>query len=133
MWAEFQSEYLDDGDLARGAHDLHTSTTKDGGKTTVVATVLADGREIEVDGVGEGPVEAFVNALARELAIELDIVDYTEHAIGSGASARAVAYVEAVTGSTGPRWGIGVDGNITTASLKAVLGAVRRLTGIAEA
>jgi 2-isopropylmalate synthase len=55
-----------------------------------------------------------------------DVVDYVEHAIGRGADARAVAYVETTAGSGEPRWGLATDVNITTASLRAVLAAFER-------
>ena len=60
------------------------------------------------------------------MGLELDVVDYDEHATGSGADATAVAYVETVDGEGTPRWGVGVHPNIITASLQAVAGAVER-------
>ena len=87
-----------------------------------------EGTPITVRGEGDGPVEAFVNALRAEFPGEFDVVDYTEHAIGRGADAKAVAYVESATDSE-VRWGIGIDPNITTASLRAVLSAFERQRG----
>ena len=58
--------------------------------------------------------------------VDLDVVDYEEHAIGAGSDATAAAYVESIGHSGRPRWGIGLDPNITTASFKAVLGALER-------
>ena len=81
-------------------------------------------------GEGGGPISAFVRGLRETFGVELDVVDYAEHAIGRGAEASAAAYVESVTGSedggSEARWGIGVDPDITTAGLKAVLGALER-------
>jgi 2-isopropylmalate synthase len=71
-------------------------------------------------------VEAFVNALRQQFNQVFDVVDYSEHAIGSGADARAVAYVESSGDDGLLKWGIGVDSNITTASLLAVLAAFER-------
>ncbi len=76
-------------------------------------------------GEGNGPIAAFVNALRTALGVELDVVDYAEHAVSAGADATAVAYVESV-GADGTRWGVGLDPNILTASLKAVVGALLR-------
>ncbi len=59
------------------------------------------------------------------MAVDLDVVDYAEHALSAGADATAVAYVESV-GPDGTRWGVGLDPNILTASLKAVVGALLR-------
>ncbi len=82
-----------------------------------------DGKEVSVRGEGDGPVEAFVHALCEHWGRVFDVVDYSEHAIGRGADAQAVAYVESVGEQGLLRWGIGVDSNITTASLLAVLSA----------
>ena len=81
---------------------------------------------------GSGPISAFVRGLRESFGVALDVVDYAEHAIGRGAEAKAAAYVETVgTAATGDdvgetRWGIGVDADITTAGLKAVLSALER-------
>ena len=76
-------------------------------------------------GRGSGPIEAFVEALRREFAVDFAVNDYHEHAVGSGADATAVAYVEVGLGETA--WfGVGRDRSITTASLRAVLGGLNR-------
>ena len=67
-----------------------------------------------------------MHAVAAHFEQDFDVVDYAEHAIGRGADAQAVAYVETVCGSGEARWGVGQDPNITTASLRAVLGAFER-------
>ena len=86
-----------------------------------------DGEHRTVLGEGSGPISAFVKGLRAAFGTELDVVDYAEHAIGRGAEATAAAYVESIDGSTArPRWGIGIDPDITTAGLKAVLGALER-------
>ena len=84
-----------------------------------------EGGERWIKGHGNGPIAAFVGALGRDLGITVEIVDYHEHALGEGADARAAAYVEAKVGGK-TRWGVGVDANIVTASLRAVLSAVNR-------
>ena len=75
-------------------------------------------------------MEAFVAALVAEFSDRVggsfDVLDYAEHAIGQGADAQAVAYVETVSDGEVIRWGIGTDPNITTASLRAVLAAFER-------
>ncbi len=127
MWQAFQNEYFPATAMFRlRSHELRTSATEEGNRTTVDATVESQGVPVTVYGEGAGPVEAFVRALRAEFIESFDVVDYSEHAIGSGANARAVAYVESSTESGEPRWGIGVDENITTASVLAVLGALDR-------
>ncbi len=75
-------------------------------------------------GAGNGPIDAFVNALG----IDVRLMDYHEHAIGSGADARAACYVELRVGNGPTLFGAGIDSNIVTASFKAVLSAVNRHT-----
>ena len=124
MWTAFQKAYLpDDPDFRLRGHDLHTSTVDGKGHTKVTAQLEVNGEPITTVGEGDGPVEAFVNAIRRHWGEVFDVVDYTEHAIGRGADAKAVAYVESVSDSGELRWGIGIDTNITTASLLAVLSA----------
>ncbi|MEE8407161.1 MAG: 2-isopropylmalate synthase [Acidimicrobiia bacterium] len=124
MWASFQARYLPSiPRLSLRSHELHTTTSEGHGRTSVNAHLEFDGKEVSVSGEGDGPVEAFVHALCEHWGEGFDVVDYSEHAIGRGADAKAVAYVESVGEQGLLRWGIGVDSNITTASLLAVLSA----------
>jgi 2-isopropylmalate synthase len=97
---------------------------EDGGTTNITATVKIDGVETEISGAGNGPLAAFVHALAT-VGFEVAVLDYSEHAMSSGDDAQAAAYVEAsVHGRT--VWGVGIAPSITTASLRAVVSAVNR-------
>jgi len=127
MWTSFRGVYFPEQASYRlVSQELHTSTREGSGHTTVTAHLDMRGEDVLISGEGDGPVEAFVNALRNQFGVAFDVVDYSEHAIGSGADARAVAYVES-SGQEGLlRWGIGVDSNITTASLLAVLAAFER-------
>jgi 2-isopropylmalate synthase len=78
----------------------------------------------ELVGRGNGPIAAFVDALAS-VGYDVRVLDYTEHALSSGGDAQAAAYVECAVGDR-VLWGVGVDPNIVTASLKAVVSAVNR-------
>ena len=127
MWESFQGVYFPERASFRlSSQELRTSTTDGADHTTIAADLDVNGERITVTGAGDGPVEAFVNALRARWDIPFDVVDYSEHAIGSGADARAVAYVESSGDDGTLRWGIGVDSNITTASLLAVLAAFER-------
>jgi 2-isopropylmalate synthase len=120
MWAAFQSEYLPvDPPAEVVSHEL--STSAGGDVTHITAQLVMDGDHVTVTGEGTGPIDAFVHALRDGLGASLDVVDYAEHAIGAGADAAAVAYVETVDETGTPRWGVGTDQNILTASLRAVL------------
>jgi 2-isopropylmalate synthase len=87
--------------------------------------VRLTGGERWIKGHGNGPIAAFVDALGRDAGLAIELTDYTEHALGEGADARAVAYVETKSGGK-TRWGVGIDANIVTASLRAVVSAVNR-------
>jgi 2-isopropylmalate synthase len=127
MWESFQGVYFPERAKFRlNSQDLHTSASGGKGHTTITAHLDVNGEEVTVTGEGDGPVEAFVSALRAEWDVHFDVVDYSEHAIGSGADAKAVAYVESSGDDATLKWGIGVDSNITTASLLAVLAAFER-------
>jgi len=78
--------------------------------------------ELALQGGGNGPIDAFVNALG----LDIKLMDYHEHSIGSGANARAACYVELRLDDGPTLFGAGIDSNIVTASFKAVLSAVNR-------
>jgi 2-isopropylmalate synthase len=124
MWEAFAAEYLSAGPVTLQAH--RTSSVVDA-KDAVTAEVSVDGQARQIEGVGNGPISAFCDALGS-LGIEVRVLDYTEHALSAGSDAQAAAYVECeVGGQTG--WGVGVDTNTVTASLRAVLSAVNRAWG----
>jgi 2-isopropylmalate synthase len=123
MWDAFAAEYLPKTPRIRLAG---YDTTSDDGGVTVRARLAAAGETTAISGEGNGPISALVHALRRDLATEVDVLDYAEHALGAGEEATAVAYVE-VRSHGEVRWGVGMDPNITTASMKAVLSALERL------
>ena len=126
IWSAFEATYLATaGPIALATHPI-LSTAPDSGHTTVEAAVRLHGVERWLKGSGNGPIAAFVDALARDAGTLVEIVDYHEHALGEGADARAAAYVEARVNGGKSRWGVGLDANIVTASLRAVISAVNR-------
>jgi 2-isopropylmalate synthase len=121
MWEAFEKQYL------RGEWQLDShEEVSDNGSTRITARLSVEGRTRTVTGSGNGPIAAFVDGLRKGLGVEIDVVDYAEHALGQGADAGAVAYVETIDGEGTPRWGVGVHSNIVTASLRAVLSALAR-------
>jgi 2-isopropylmalate synthase len=121
MWEAFAAEYLSAGAVTLQAH--RTSSAVDA-KDAVTAEVSVDGQARQIEGVGNGPISAFCDALGS-LGIDVRVLDYTEHALSAGSDAQAAAYVECEAGGQ-TRWGVGVDTNTVTASLRAVLSAVNR-------
>ena len=124
MWDAFKTEYLPAAPtMYLDSHELKSDST---GATTITAQVNVGGTRHTVVGQGNGPIDAFVHGLRTGLGIDIDVLDYTEHALGAGADATAVAYVESTTSSGSVKWGVGTDPNIITASLRAVLAAAER-------
>ncbi|HEX6500200.1 MAG TPA: 2-isopropylmalate synthase [Micromonosporaceae bacterium] len=122
MWDIFAAEYLAPAAPRVDLLDYTTATVD--GKVEVTVRATVDGAVHELVGVGNGPIDAFVRALA-DVDVPVRVLDYAEHALTSGGDAQAAAYVECdVDGRT--RWGVGVDANIVTASLRAVASAVNR-------
>jgi 2-isopropylmalate synthase len=117
----FDAEYLDPAQpYALVGHQFDHV----GGVGRTTATLRIDGREEVIEGQGNGPIDAFVNGL-RAKGIDLQLMDFHEHAIGRGAAAKAVAYVE-IKAAPHDLCGAGIDEDIVTASLRAVLSALNR-------
>jgi len=121
MWQAFSDEYLADGAMALLGH--HTSSVVDA-KDALSVEIRADGQPRQVEGTGNGPISAFCDALAS-VGIDVRVLDYAEHALSAGSDAQAAAYVECEIGGRA-WWGVGVDANTVTASLRAVLSALNR-------
>ena len=122
MWAAFEAEYLSRRTpIALNSH--HTSSAAESDDELAV-TVYLDGEERSLRGIGNGPIAAFVDALGA-IGHDVRVLDYAEHALSSGGDARAAAYVECAIGER-IVWGVGIDANIVTASLRAVVSAVNR-------
>jgi 2-isopropylmalate synthase len=130
LWDIFIDEYLpapaDRIDLKWGRFELkkmRTESNMDG--HVELNIVLRDGSgELQATGNGNGPISAFLNVLEQQ-GVQVRLLDYVEHTLSEGGDAQAAAYVELeVDGQT--LWGVGIDGDISTASLKAVISAVNR-------
>ncbi len=125
IWEAFDAEYLTPRPaMILDSHELRSDSSS--GRTEIVAQLVVDGARRTVSGAGNGPIDAFVHALRTDLGADIDVVDYAEHAMGQGSEATAVAYVETVDATGAPMWGVGVDPNIISASLRAVLAAHER-------
>ena len=111
---------------------LGHSLSSEGGSDRIAARLLVDGVERIVEGEGNGPIDALVTALSRELDTAVHVLDYHEHAMGRGEDATAAAYVETdVDGEV--VWGVGIHSSIVTASLRAVVNAVNRAQALRAA
>ncbi len=91
----------------------------------IAARLRVDGEERVIEGEGNGPLAALVDAFSKAFGVSISIRDYHEHAMAARADAQAAAYVEADVDDEA-FWGVGVHGSILTASLRAIVNAVNR-------
>jgi 2-isopropylmalate synthase len=124
LWSLFESEYRL-GQAAVAHQVLESGTGASGSLVTLAADVRIGEREFTVQGAGNGPIDAFVQGLSRATGENVRVLDYHEHAIASGADARAVAYLELRVGER-TLFGVGMDANIVSASLKAIVSGLQR-------
>jgi 2-isopropylmalate synthase len=125
IWNAFEKEYLS-ADKPYGVVDHQTlSATHASEVKKLTATMAKNGGEIAIEGRGTGPIDAFVDAMKRETGKDIKVYSYSEHSVGMGSDAAAIAFVE--TEVDGKRlYGVGRNANIVTASLQAVTCAVNR-------
>jgi 2-isopropylmalate synthase len=126
LWALFEDEYLPTEGAPWGRFRLkglsQTSVMNEDVQLTVMITDR--GEEVELKGHGNGPIAAFCNIL-QNYGVDVRVLDFHEHALAAGGDASAAAYLECAIGGD-VFWGVGVDPNTTTASLKAVVSAINR-------
>jgi 2-isopropylmalate synthase len=99
-----------------------------GEQVRLAADVQVGERSLGIEGTGNGPIDAFVDGLAQACGENVRVLDYHEHAIGAGSGAQAVAYLEMRVGDR-TLFGVGMDSNIVSASLKAIVSGLQRALG----
>src|SRR4051794_2900683 len=124
MWDIFAGEYLVEHQLGSAFKIVEYRTATVDGKVEIDVEVFHRGQRRPLVGVGNGPIDAFVQAV-EPLGIKARVLDYQEHALTSGGDAQAAAYVEVEVGDR-TLWGVGIDANIVSASIKAVSSAINR-------
>ncbi len=130
IFAAFEREYL----LNEGCYRLisfhvlkrHIDKEEELSTAEIEAVLAIDGDEVRVTGRGNGPLDAFCDALIRGAGLEFQLHAYHEHALTRGSSARAVAYIEIINDRDEGWWGAGLDTDIIIASIKALLSALNR-------
>ncbi len=126
MWDIFKDEYLPNPAAPWGRFSLK-SVKQDSavdGDTTVEVLIVDGGVEINLKGIGNGPIAAFCDALSQH-GVDVRVLDYHEHAMSAGGDASAASYLECSVGGQ-VLWGAGIDPSIVTSSFKAVISAVNR-------
>jgi 2-isopropylmalate synthase len=124
IWALFERTYMPQADDRVELRDYEESGAS--GQRVFIGRVAIDGEERSISGRGNGLISGVIAAIAESTGPTLDVVDYNEHAIGHGADAQAAAYVECRTAEGRTVFGVGMDTDIATASVRAVLSAANR-------
>ncbi len=124
IWQLFETTYLPGATDRFVLRDYEESGTA--GQRVFVGHLSIDGHDQSIAGRGNGLISGVISALGDSTGPALDVVDYSEHAIGQGADAQAVAYVECRTTDGRTVFGVGLDTDIATASVRAVLSAANR-------
>ena len=126
IWQVFEREYALDLPGVRSHHSRENPYAPAHERIELDAMVVLGGDVFAVQGCGNGPVEAFVNGIGQATGHGVRVLDYHEHALGSGADARAIAYLELRIDEQRTLFGVGVDASILAASFKAVVSALAR-------
>jgi len=122
IWSAFQSAYHLTGDQPLKLIDYQESAVASG-ERLFSGRISLDGQTRSVSGRGNGLMSSVLDALRDGVGVDLDIADYQEHAIGHGADAQAAAYVECRAADGRTCFGVGIDADVATASVKAILSA----------
>jgi 2-isopropylmalate synthase len=125
IWSLFEQTYLQPArPYAYHAHHLVEDSAAN--HVRLDSELSVDGIREWLKGEGNGPIDAFVQALSERVGLPISVLDYHEHALSGGANARAATYIELRIGEGRPLFGVGIDANIVTASLRAIVSALNR-------
>ena len=126
IWEIFHTNFV----MPKSGHSFKNYSLKTSDATDISdhikAEIEIDGKNHEISGSGNGPIDAFVNALNQKLSIDIKVSDYHQSAISSGSDAQAAAYIELQKGDK-TSWGVGINPNTTKASFEAIIVGVAKL------
>ena len=124
IWESFENYYLKNNSkkISYNSHEIQSSKEKD----VIKLLLLEKNKEIQIEGTGNGPIDAFINALNDHLSSDFKVSDYHQHSISSGSDASAAAYIE-IQNKNSSDWGAGIDQNTTVASYKAILNCINKI------
>ena len=124
IWQSFENYYLKNNakKISYNSHEIQSSKEKD----VIKLSLLENKKEIQIEGTGNGPIDAFINALNDHLSSDFKVSDYHQHSISSGSDASAAAYIE-IQNKNSSDWGAGIDQNTTVASYKAILNCINKI------
>ena len=129
IWNNFQNTYLaKSGHYEFLEHNINSKANNDGTQSDQIEmSLLSDTKKISIKGSGNGPLDAMIDAIKKDLDIDLKISDYHQHAISSGSDAQAVAYSELIFKDKSV-WGVGIHQNTVIAGLESVISGLNRLS-----
>ena len=124
IWESFENYYLKNNSkkISYNSHEIQSSKEKD----VIKLSLIENKKEIQIEGTGNGPIDAFINALNDHLSSDFKVSDYHQHSISSGSDASAAAYIE-IQNKNSSDWGAGIDQNTTVASYKAILNCINKI------
>jgi 2-isopropylmalate synthase len=129
IWNNFQNTYLTkSGNYEFLEHNINSKANNDGTQSDQIElSLLSDSKKLSIKGSGNGPLDAMIDAIKKDLDIDLKISDYHQHAISSGSDAQAVAYSELIFKDKSV-WGVGIHQNTVIAGLESVISGLNRLS-----
>ena len=129
VWEKFQSTYLNDsGAYEFIEHNINSHANADGTQSDEIKIGLkVNSQLISIEGMGNGPIDAMIDALKNHFSMDIKISDYHQHAISSGSDAKAVAYSELLLNGQSV-WGVGIHQNTVIAGLQSVISGLNRLS-----
>ena len=123
IWDTFRSAYfISPSQATFELVDYEESRASDGTRL-FAGTITVGGKEQQVSGRGKGLVSSVLSTLRQTFGLELDVLDYAEHALGKGTDARAAAYLECALPDGRIVWGVGIDEDVATSTVRAILSA----------
>jgi len=128
IWEVFRKAYRLDEPQHFQLLDYNEMRSPDGSRV-FAGKIGVDGKAQTVSGKGNGLISSVVATLAETFGVALEVRDYSEHALGKGSDARAAAYVECVAADGSTVWGVGIDEDVATAGVRAVLSAANAAKG----
>lgn len=128
IWEAFQETYFKtNGTFDFIEHHIESSSKEKTQEDSLKLKLLKDNKEHTIKGVGNGPIDAFINALKQDLNLSVKVLDYHQHSISTGSDAKAVAYIE-VQNEGKSSWGVGMHANTVIAGLLSVISGLNKIT-----
>ena len=128
IWETFQNTYFNNGEGFNFIeHKIESSSKNKLQEDLIKVKLLKDKEEYSIDGVGNGPIDAFINALKKDLDLSVKVSDYHQHAVSTGSDAKAVAYIE-IQSEGKSSWGVGMHANTVIASLLSVISGLNKIS-----